>query len=113
MIQEVVGHRPDPAYVDVLEHEEALRLVIDLPGVTPETLTVRGMADELQIEARREKPYDGDGEYLRESRDLYLDTTLPMPPTVDPTAATATLSAGVLEVTVPKRSPTQVTVDAE
>jgi len=112
MFQSIVGRLPEAAAIDVFEGDTALRFVVDLPGVTAETLTVRGEHHRLQIEARRAKPYEADEEYVREERGLYLDTTLPVPPAFDPTAASAHLADGVLTVTVPERTPTAVAVEA-
>ncbi len=112
MLHDIVGQLPEAAAVDVLEGDEAVRFVVDLPGVTDETLTVRGETHRLRIEARRAKPYEADETYVREERALYLDTTLPVPPRYDPTEASAQFENGVLTVTVPERTPAEVAVEA-
>lgn len=107
MLQDVVGRLPAPTFLDVHNGPEALSFVIDLPGVTPETLSVRVEDRQLVIDARREKPRPAAYTYVRDDRSLFLDTRLPLPPGIDSQAASATLERGVLTVTLPKRRPSE------
>ena len=94
---------PDAVFADLLESDEAYRLVIDLPGATAETTELRTEAGRLHIEARREKAFPDDYQYVREDRPLFLDAEIPMPPdAVD--EADAEMSRGVLTVTITKRA---------
>lgn len=97
--------------IDIFETDGALSLRIDLPGVTLETLSINATENTLEIQARRDKPPRREYEYHQENRPLFLDTTLPVPPRINATAATATLERGVLTLTLPKKSGTQTTVD--
>jgi len=95
---------PDAAFADLLESDDAYRLVIDLPGVTADGLDLEARAGRLSIEARREKPADAEYSYVEEGRDLFFDVDLPLPPDVSAEGADAALDGGVLQVTLPKRS---------
>jgi HSP20 family molecular chaperone IbpA len=56
----------------------------------------------LRIEARREKAVPEGFSYRTEDRPLFLDAEVPLPPDASDATADATLSAGVLEVRIPK-----------
>lgn len=94
---------PDAVFADLLESEEAYRLVIDLPGATAETTELRVEGGGLHIEARREKAFPEAYQYVREDRPLFLDAEIPLPPdAVD--EADAKMNRGVLTVTITKRA---------
>lgn len=76
--------------VDVLESEQALMLVVDLPGVGTEALGLELEGKELKLEAPRA---DGTG-YRR---------NLKLPDDVDGDGIEATLSDGVLRLVLPRR----------
>lgn len=91
-------------FADLLESDDAYRLVVDLPGVTADGLDVEVRAGRLAIEARREKAVDAEYRYVEEGRDLFFDADLPLPPDASAEGAEAALDRGVLEVTLPKHS---------
>jgi len=95
---------PRAAAADLLESDDAYRLVIDLPGATAETTTITVAEGRLQIEAQREKAVPDGFEYRREDRPLFLDLELPLPPDVETDDAVASLEAGVLVLTIPRRT---------
>lgn len=95
---------PDAVFADLLESDDAYRLVVDLPGVTAETLDVSVEHGTLQIEARREKDVPRGFRYLSEERPLFLDAELPLPPDAAETDAEASVKRGVLELHLPKRT---------
>ncbi len=101
MFQNVFGHLPDPAPADVIDRGESLAVLVDLPGITPETLSLTGTPTQLHIEARRPEMVVS-GQYRINERGRYLDRVIDLPMRVDPTTAQATLTAGVLEVTLAK-----------
>lgn len=103
-LRDALRDLPDAVFADLLESEEEYLLVIDLPGVTSETLDVRVDGGRLIIEARREKALPTDFEYLREDRSLFLDAEVPLPPDATGQEATATMDRGVLELTLPKEA---------
>ena len=105
-LREALGNLPEAVFADLLESDEAYRVVLDLPGVTADTVDVTAEGGRLRIEARREKDVPTAFRYDAEERSLFLDTELPLPPTVDATDATATVERGVLTVTLPTTAAT-------
>ena len=97
---------PDPVFADLFESEEAYLLVIDLPGVSADTLDVRREGTRLRIEARREKNLPMAFRYLREDRPLFLDADLPLPPDAATEGTEGTLERGTLTLRLPKRGAT-------
>lgn len=95
---------PDAVYADLLESDDEYLLVVDVPGVTADTLDLHVSAGRLSIEARRDKSVDGTYRYLEEGRDPTLDADLPLPPDATAASASASVDSGVLEVTLPKRT---------
>lgn len=103
-LREALTSLPDAVFADVLESDDAYLLVVDLPGVTAETLDVVATDGRVTIEARRAKDVPPAFGYEREDRSTFLDVTLPLPPDATAEDASAELSRGVLELTVPKRT---------
>jgi len=107
---------PDAVYADLLEGEEAYLLVVDLPGVTAETVDARVEGGRLTIEARREKDVPSEFRYVEEDRSLFLDAELPLPPDATGADAEGSLDSGVLELRLPKQSAapgTAIPIDQE
>jgi HSP20 family molecular chaperone IbpA len=102
-LREAMSDLPDAVFVDLLENDSSYLLVVDLPGVTGETLDVTAEGGQLIIEARRSKPHSPKYRFRDEGRGLFLDATIPLPPDTVGTKASASIDRGVLEVTVPKR----------
>jgi HSP20 family protein len=95
----------EPA-VDVVEHENAFQLRVELPGIKPEevditvdgnTLTVRG--ERNYTDEQRKK----DGYYRLERRYGKFQRTFTLPQTVDSGAIAADLANGVLTLELPKQ----------
>lgn len=91
-------------FADLLESDDAYLLVVDLPGVTRETLDVTVADGRLGVDARREKDVPGGYRYAREERTVFLDVDLPLPPDATADGASASIEHGVLEVRLPKAS---------
>jgi HSP20 family molecular chaperone IbpA len=108
-LREAFADLPDAVFADLLESDDGYLLVVDLPGVTADTLDVVARDGRVSIEARREKDVPGEFRYEREDRSLFLDVDLPLPPDADPEAADAEISRGVLELAIPKRTSTDET----
>ena len=81
-LREALGNLPEAVFADLLESDEAYRVVLDLPGVTADTVDVTAEGGRLRIEARRDKDVPTAFRYVTEERSLFLDTELPLPPTV-------------------------------
>ncbi len=103
-LREALRDLPDAVFADLLESESAYLLVIDVPGVDPESVQLRTETGRLVIEARRGKDVPPGFEYVGEDRSLFLDAELPLPPDATGNGAEASLSDGVLAVTLPKRA---------
>jgi HSP20 family molecular chaperone IbpA len=101
-LREALGELPETVFADLLESDEAYRLVVDLPGVTEETLDVTIEGGRLRIEARKQKDVPREFRYLSEERALFLDADLPLPPDVTGADAEGSIERGVLTLTLPK-----------
>lgn len=102
-LRDALRELPEAVFADLLESEEAYLVVMDLPGVTADTLDLRVEKGRLIIEARREKNLPENFEYVRENRSLFLDAELPLPPDATGAGAEATVKRGVLELRLPKQ----------
>lgn len=121
--------------VDVIEDDEAVTVVADLPGFDADDVDVEFRDDALVITGSREEASEfdvadagdeaaetdadavgaaGDGAHgadnevryhRRERRLRSVSRRVPIPEPVEADAATASFEAGVLTVTLPKRSP--------
>lgn len=113
--------------VDVVEDEESITVYADLPGFDADDVDVELRDDALVISGSREESSEfavvdeersedgGDGEdgadapddvryHRRERRLSSVSRRVPIPEPVEADAATASFDAGVLTVTLPKRS---------
>lgn len=93
----------DGVFFDLLESEDAYLLVLDVPGVTADSIDVTIENGRLSVDAQREKDADSEHRYLEENRPLLLDIDLPLPDDAIDGDAAASIKRGVLEVTLPKR----------
>jgi HSP20 family molecular chaperone IbpA len=103
-LRDALRDLPETVFADLLESDDAYLLVVDVPGVVPETTDVTVEAGRLRIEARREKAQPPEFRYLREDRSLFLDAEVPLPPDATDEGASASVDGGVLEVRLPKRT---------
>ncbi|WP_076609564.1 Hsp20/alpha crystallin family protein [Natronorubrum thiooxidans] len=102
----------EDVFFDLLESEEAYLLVLDIPGVSSETLELSVEGGRIFIDAHREKDPDSDFRYLEENRPLFLEIDLPLPANAVGTEPEATVDRGVLELTLPKSpSSGETTID--
>ncbi|MCQ4332991.1 Hsp20/alpha crystallin family protein [Natronomonas sp. F2-12] len=101
-LREALDELPEAVFADLLESEDAYLLVVDLPGVTAETLEVTVACGRLQIEARKAKDVPREFRYLSEERALFLDVDLPLPPDATGADAEGSIDRGVLTLTLPK-----------
>lgn len=93
---------PEAVFADLLESDDAYRLVLDLAGATADSVDVAVENGRLRVEARREKDVPAEYRYVREDRPLFVDVEVPLPPTVSGEGADAAVERGVLTLTLPK-----------
>ena len=103
--------------VDLFESEEALSLVLDLPGVSRETLDVQLTGDELTVRGER-KPVVPEQSVRAHGERLFgqFQRTFKIGVPVQADAIDATYREGVLTVRVPKAQsvkPRKIEVKAE
>jgi len=100
--------------VDVIEDDESITVLADLPGFADEDIDVELREESLSIAAAREEERDidvGVGEddagaryRRRERRSRSVSRRVPIAEPVERDGATAAYENGVLTVTLPKRS---------
>ena len=108
-LREALQELPEAVFADLLDGDDAYLVVIDMPGVTAETVDVRVERGLVHVEAQRDKSVPDDFRYVREDRSLFLDVELPMPPDATDRGAEATIERGVLELRLPKQSAAEET----
>ncbi|ELY76880.1 Hsp20/alpha crystallin family protein [Natrinema pallidum] len=102
----------EDVFFDLLESNDAYLLVLDVPGVSVESLDLAIEDGRISIDAHREKTPAGDYQYVEENRSLFLDVDLPLPDDASDAGAEAAVDRGVLELTLPKRgSREETTID--
>ncbi|MFC4248130.1 Hsp20/alpha crystallin family protein [Natribaculum luteum] len=108
-LRDALRNLSDAVFFDLLESDDAYLLVLDLPGVSAETLDLTVEDGHISIEAQREKDVPGDYRYLEENRSMFLEVDLPLPADATETEAEASVSRGVLELQLPKRGTAEET----
>jgi HSP20 family molecular chaperone IbpA len=103
---------------DLLESEDAYRVVFDAPGATATDVQVRFVDGGVSVRVDRFREFYEGFDMRFPGRGLSLDgrVELPDPAVVDADRATATLTdRGTLEIDLPKRegAPARTTVDDE
>lgn len=97
--------------VDVIETDEDVTVVADLPGFGGDDIDVELHDEALTVAATREETEGEDSTsedaryHRRERRHGSISRRIPLPAAVDPDGAAATYDDGVLTVTLPKRRP--------
>ncbi|GAD53554.1 HSP20 type chaperone [Halarchaeum acidiphilum MH1-52-1] len=112
-LREALRGLPDAVFVDLLESDDAYRLVFDLPGVRADALTLDVQPCRLHVDARRAKDVPDAFRYEREERALFVEFDVPLPPNATADGAAATLGDGVLDVTIPKAGGDAATIPVE
>jgi len=106
-LRDALRDLPDAVFVDLLESDDAYRLVVDIAGAAEETADVSVEDRRLRVEARREKDVPVDFRYRSEERALFVDFEVPLPPEADGSASVVSVERGVLTVDVPKKQGTE------
>jgi HSP20 family protein len=92
--------------VDVVDDGDAFVVVVDLPGFERDDVDLQLREDRLRFEASRERDEEtvsSDGRYVRrERRRQSVGRTVRLPEPVVADGVSATLTNGVLRVTLPK-----------
>ncbi|MBS7623744.1 Hsp20/alpha crystallin family protein [Candidatus Bathyarchaeota archaeon] len=95
---------------DLIDAGKEYRVCVEMPGIPKEkvdvTVTPRGI--EIAAEAKTQIEEDKEGYIHRERGYTKVYRSLSFPDDVLPDKAEATLNNGVLEVRVPKKTPTEV-----
>jgi HSP20 family molecular chaperone IbpA len=85
-----------------VETGEEYRHVLDLPGVTADTIDVTVEGGRLRIDGQRTKDVPGEFTFVREDRSVFLDAEIPLPPDTTGQGGEGTVENGVLELRLPK-----------
>lgn len=95
-----------PRYDMVRLPEEGYRFYMDLSGIARENVEVTTVGDELTVSGQRRRPDLPEGSEVLRSERPYgrFRRSIRMPADVDPAGVTARLDAGVLILTLPRRT---------
>jgi HSP20 family protein len=102
--------------VDILETENELTLLADLPGVKPDDADIRFENDELVIQARCEPRQQGVHYLANEYGVGHFYRAFTISQDIDPEKISAELKNGVLTVHLPKKEsvkPRKITIKSE
>ncbi len=90
---------------DIWETDNAIKAVIDMPGVNKEDIKINVKDDGLEIKAEKkeEKKQDKKGIYREERRYTGYYRFIPLPANAIPEKTEAEYKNGVLELTIPKK----------
>lgn len=118
-VMRVLGERM-PVFADVLESEDEVLVLIDLPGCEQHSVDLKfeegvGFTDEvggkLKVEARREKPLEEGFKYIAEARSDFVRGSVPIHADVDYDESDATYENGLLRVRMPKTGGTEIDLE--
>jgi HSP20 family molecular chaperone IbpA len=103
-LDQYVNDRVTPA-ADVLDDGESYQVVLEMPGVTQEGLTIQLEARELVVRGERQA-YGKDAKLLYASRShgSRLEKRFSLGEDVERSAVTANLENGLLTVTLPRKA---------
>lgn len=107
-LQDAIRSDGESGAIDLFERDEQYLIVIDLPGVSVDGISIQANEELIHITARRD---DGalPGEPIdRSERPDEIDIELPVPIDADHEAADASLANGILELRLPR---VETTVD--
>ena len=119
--QDQLQQKPEPALAlapaaDIFEDADGFSIVLDMPGVTKDRLTVKADRNELVIEgeASIDMPAGMEAAYA-EVRSAHYRRSFVLTNELDTDSVEATMKDGVLSIRVPKRAelkPRQIEVQA-
>jgi HSP20 family protein len=101
--------------LDMYETDEAVVVVLELAGVDPNQTEIRAEAHRLQVRGVRRERHGASGRTYHALEVPYgrFERAVPLPAGLDTEAAMASYQDGLLEITLPKRAPTQVRINVE
>jgi HSP20 family protein len=90
---------------DVLDDGESYQIILEMPGVTQEGLTIKLEAKELVVQGER-NAYEKDARLLHAGRShgTKLEKRFSLGEDIDRAAVTAHLENGLLTITLPRRA---------
>ena len=96
--------------LDIEDTGKNLEIHAEVPGIPKENIDIKLTEDHIEISAKaqQEKEESGRDYYHRERSFHSFYRSVPLPTEVDQTKADAKLEDGILNITVPKRTPTKV-----
>ena len=91
--------------IDLLEDEEQIFVVVELPGVPSEKVEISSSENRLRISGVRQPPkaHVEAGHHLVECRYGHFERLIIMPSPIDPVRVTSEVKDGLLTVTLPKK----------
>ncbi|MFP4632068.1 MAG: Hsp20/alpha crystallin family protein [Halobacteriales archaeon] len=118
-IMRVLGERM-PVFADVLESDDEVLVLIDLPGCEKHSVDLQfeegvgftdGVGGRLRVEARREKPLEEGFRYVAEARSDFVRGSVPVHADVNYDESEATYENGLLRVRLPKTAGTEIDLE--
>lgn len=99
-----------PSTCDIIDEGDKLRLTMDVPGVKKNEIDLNVTENSIEISAKhKESSEDKKKNFLRRERsEVSYYRALPLPEKVNSSQVKAKLTDGVLDVVLPKTSPTVV-----
>jgi HSP20 family protein len=90
--------------LDIIESPDAVRVLVDLPAVDPESIDLTLAGNLLTIQGERLAVQTGMGEsiHVTERPKGAFSRTIPLPVAIEADQVTADVHAGVLEIQLPK-----------
>ena len=110
-LRDALRDLPESVFFDLLESDEAYLLVLDVPGVSAESLEVTVEDGRIIVDAQREKGLPDEYRYIEENRPMFVDVDLPLPERATESGAEASVNRGVLELRLPKREASETRID--
>ncbi len=90
--------------VDIFEQPEAIRIMVEAPGVSPDDVNISLENNVLTIQGTKKQPAEEGAEQVHRYERIYgtFERRFTLPATVDANNIKATYEHGVLTVTLPK-----------
>ncbi|MDY7081398.1 MAG: Hsp20/alpha crystallin family protein [Halobacteria archaeon] len=110
-------NRKAPLPVDILESDDEVLVLVDLPGCEKESIDLHFSPSveggEIRVEARREKPLEEGFRYVSETRTDSVEDEIDIDTDVEYDEARATYENGLLRIRLPKTEETEEDEDED
>lgn len=95
--------------VDVVDRGDKFEVIVDIPGIPKENLEVNVTNDRVEIKGKLEerKKEEGGNYIMHERRATCFYRCIPLPEEIISDKATAKMREGILEISLPKKKPTE------